>query len=374
MAGIYIHIPFCKQACHYCDFHFTTNQNNKVPVLEALTEELRLQKMYLNEEEIKTIYLGGGTPSILSGQELDQIFSTLYKSYMVSGDAEITLEANPDDLSKRRLDDMKKIGINRLSIGIQSFDNSILKFLNRAHDADLAIQSYNDARAAGFENISIDLIYAIPGQDVGTWKKNIDQALALAPEHISAYSLTIEPKTVFGKWSAEKKMAHVNDDIAANDLLLLIASVEDAGFEHYEISNFCRPGYISRHNSNYWKSEMYLGIGPSAHSYNGDSRQFNVSNNYAYVTSILSKKIPATVEALTREDKINDSLLTTLRTSWGADLSKLRKNFQYDLLEMHQAYIKNLIENRLATIQDEMLTLTKSGRLLADKIAADLFA
>lgn len=374
MAGIYIHIPFCKQACHYCDFHFSTNQNNKVPVLEALTEELRLQKKYLKEEEIKTIYFGGGTPSLLSGQELEQIFSIIYKNYMVSADAEITLEANPDDLTKVRLDDFKKAGVNRLSIGIQSFDNLILKFLNRAHDESLAIRSYKDARAAGFENISIDLIYAIPGQNTEAWKKNIDQALALAPEHISAYSLTIEPKTVFGKWSAAKKMEQIGDDIAANDLLFLITSLEEAGFEHYEVSNFCRPGYISRHNSSYWKSEMYLGIGPSAHSYNGASRQFNVSNNYAYVNSILSKKIPATVEFLTRDDKINDFILTTLRTSWGADLGKLRKNFQYDLLDKHQAYIQNLIENRLATVEEEVLTLTKSGRLLADKIASDLFA
>jgi oxygen-independent coproporphyrinogen-3 oxidase len=374
MAGIYIHIPFCKQACHYCDFHFSTNQNNKVPVLEALTEELRLQKMYLKEEKIKTIYLGGGTPSLLSGQELEQIFSTIYKNYMVSADAEITLEANPDDLTKVRLDDFKKAGVNRLSIGIQSFDNLILKFLNRAHDESLAIRSYKDARAAGFENISIDLIYAIPGQNTEAWKKNIDQALALAPEHISAYSLTIEPKTVFGKWSAAKKMEQIGDDIAANDLLFLITSLEEAGFEHYEVSNFCRPGYISRHNSSYWKSEMYLGIGPSAHSYNGATRQFNVSNNYAYVNSILSKKIPTTVEFLTRDDKINDFILTTLRTSWGADLGKLRKNFQYDLLDKHQAYIQNLIENRLATVEEEVLTLTKSGRLLADKIASDLFA
>jgi oxygen-independent coproporphyrinogen III oxidase len=330
--------------------------------------------MYLKEEEIKTIYFGGGTPSLLSGQELDQIFSTLYKNYMVSADAEITLEANPDDLTKIRLDDFKKVGVNRLSIGIQSFDSLILKFLNRVHDAALAIRSYNDARAAGFENISIDLIYAIPGQSMEAWRKNIDQALALAPEHISAYSLTIEPKTVFGKWSAAKKMEQIGDDIAANDLLFLITSLEEAGFEHYEVSNFCRPGYISRHNSSYWKSEMYLGIGPSAHSYNGASRQFNVSNNYAYINSLLSKKIPATVEFLTREDKINDFILTTLRTSWGADLAKLRKNFQYDLLDKHQAYIQNLIENRLATVEEEVLTLTKSGRLLADKIASDLFA
>jgi oxygen-independent coproporphyrinogen-3 oxidase len=373
MAGIYIHIPFCKQACHYCDFHFSTNQNSRVPVLDALTEELRLQNMYLKAAEIKTIYLGGGTPSLLSGQELDQIFSTIHKNYMVADDAEITLEANPDDLSKPRLTEMKKIGINRLSIGIQSFDNSVLKFLNRAHDADLAIRSYNDARDTGFENISIDLIYAISGQNLDAWQKNIDRTLALAPEHISAYSMTIEPKTVFGKWSAAKKLEQVSDDIAANDLLYLITSLENAGFEHYEVSNFCRPGFISKHNSNYWKSEMYLGIGPSAHSYNGASRQFNVSNNSAYVTSILSKKIPATVEVLTREDKINDFLLTTLRTSWGADLSTLRKNFQYDLLEVHQAYIENLTENRLATVENEMLRLTKSGRLLADKIAADLF-
>jgi oxygen-independent coproporphyrinogen III oxidase len=330
--------------------------------------------MYLKGEKIRTIYFGGGTPSMLSAPELDKIFSTLYKNYMVSSDAEITLEANPDDLTKPRLDDFKKIGINRLSIGIQSFDNSILKFLNRAHDADLAVQSYHAARAAGFKNISVDLIYGIPGEDSEVWRRDIAKALSLAPEHISAYSLTIEPKTVFGKWTTEKKMEPVNDDVSAEHLLFLITSLERAGYEHYEVSNFCKPGYISKHNSNYWRSETYLGIGPSAHSYNGESRQFNVSNNYAYVASIQSNTPPATIELLTREDKINDCLLTSLRTSWGADLSMLRKNFQYDLLDTHQPYIQNLVDNQLATFQDGILALTRSGRLLADKIAADLFA
>jgi oxygen-independent coproporphyrinogen-3 oxidase len=373
MAGIYIHIPFCKQACHYCDFHFSTNTKHRAQLIHAIASEIALQKSYLDNGPIKTIYFGGGTPSLLSLQEVDIIFQMIYKTFQVAATPEVTFEANPDDLEYQKLKGFKEMGINRLSIGIQSFDDSILKFLNRAHDAQLAFASFAQARKAGFDNISIDLMYSIPGQDFATWKRNIEQTVALGPEHISAYALTIEPKTVFGKWKAAKKINETDSDSSAQDLLMLIDHLEKAGFDHYEVSNFSKPGFISNHNSNYWKSEKYLGIGPSAHSYNGVSRQFNISNNPVYLKSIKVGEIPATLEILTREDKINDCLLTTLRTSWGTDLKGLIQDYQYDLLQLHGDYVQRLLDNNLAILAKDTLILTKSGRLLADKIASDLF-
>lgn len=343
-------------------------------MVAALRDELVLQKGYLNGEKVETVYFGGGTPSLLSTGEISTILETIQDHFSVGSPAEITLEANPDDLTKEKLQAMKSVGINRLSIGIQSFDDSILKFLNRAHDAGMALNSVNDARELGFENISVDLMYAIPGQDLTSWKKNIAKAIDLRPEHISSYSLTIEEKTAFGKWASQKKLIPPDNDVSATEMIVLIDAVESAGYHHYEVSNFAKPGYISRHNSSYWKGKKYLGIGPSAHSYNGSTRQFNISNNHQYIHSIQSGRIDATVETLNREDKINDWILTTLRTSWGTDLQKLRRDHKYDLLEIHRAYVDGLIDGNLAVVRDDTLILTKSGRLLADKIAADLFA
>jgi len=373
MAGIYIHIPFCKQACHYCDFHFSTNTSIQAQLLQAIGNELIMQRHYLGEEKINTVYFGGGTPSMLLPAEVNNILSIIFKNFDVDPSAEITLEANPDDLASSKLSDLRNSGINRLSIGVQSFDDAVLKFLNRAHDSTLAVSSFENAREAGFENISIDLMYALPGQNLKDWKKNIDRALNLNPDHISAYSLTIEEKTVFGKWAADKKIKTPSDDASAQELLLLIDELEGGGFNHYEVSNFSKPGYISKHNSSYWKGEKYLGVGPSAHSYNVITRQYNISNNHLYCKGLESGQIPATIETLRREDKINDFLLTTLRTSWGTDLKKLSNEHQYDLLTIHANYVQKLIENGYASLTNETLILTKSGRLLADKIASDLF-
>jgi oxygen-independent coproporphyrinogen-3 oxidase len=268
---------------------------------------------------------------------------------------------------------LKDAGVNRLSIGIQSFDDHILKFLNRAHNSQDAMICVANARQAGFQNISIDLIYAINGQGHNAWRENISKAIALKPDHISAYSLTIEENTVFGKWSASGKQKPVDDEIAATQLEILINELEAAGFEQYEISNFSKPGFHSRHNSNYWKQAKYLGVGPSAHSYNGASRQFNVSNNYRYLNSIKQREIPFQLELLSREDKINEYLLTTLRTSWGCDLGKLKNDFGEDILGNHAAYVGSLINKNLALLDNSILKLTKSGKLLADKIASDLF-
>ncbi len=373
MAGIYLHIPFCKQACYYCDFHFSTSLETKNELVKAISRELILQKDYVKGEAINTIYFGGGTPSLLSEEELKMLFDTIYKNYIVNPAAEITLEANPDDLDVSNLKQFYSAGVNRLSIGIQSFDDNVLRFLNRAHDSIAAKSCVNEARSIGFKNISIDLIYAIPGQGDIAWKNNIKQALDLSPEHISSYSLTIEDKTVFGRWAATGKLKITEDEIAATQLEILTEQLEAAGFEQYEISNFSRQGFESKHNSSYWKQEKYLGVGPSAHSYNERSRQYNINNNAAYTRSLQQNVIPFTLETLAVEDKINDYLLTTLRTHWGTDLKKMQALYGYDLLADHQQYIESLCSQKLATLENDTLLLTKRGKLLADKIASDLF-
>jgi oxygen-independent coproporphyrinogen-3 oxidase len=373
MAGIYIHIPFCRQACHYCDFHFSTNLDNRAAMTAAIATELALQRNYLSGQVINTIYFGGGTPSLLSTEELRMIQSVIVENFEVMANAEVTLEANPDDLTFQKLLDLRQAGFNRLSIGVQSFDNEVLQYLNRAHSADEAVKSINASRQAGFRNISLDLIYAIPGQHPDIWKQNIKQALLLSPEHISSYSLTIEKKTAFGNWYEKGKLIPVEDDAAAAQLELLVEELDQAGYEQYEVSNFSKPGFQSQHNSSYWRQQKYLGVGPGAHSYNGDSRQFNVKNNSLYIQSLLVGKIHFEHEILSHADRVNEYLLTTLRTSWGADLKFLSNDLRCDIVKLSSAYIESLIKNELATIENNFLKLTRRGKLLADKISSDLF-
>jgi oxygen-independent coproporphyrinogen-3 oxidase len=373
MAGIYIHIPFCKKACHYCDFHFSTHTSDRIDLLRGIITELHLQKDYLDAESIQTIYFGGGTPSLLNETELNSILDAIKNNFSLSPDAEITLEANPDDLSPTKVVALRNSGINRLSIGIQSFDDTVLNFLNRSHDAKSAHESVMLAREAGFNNISIDLIYAIPGQDNALWKKNILQAVKLNPEHISSYSLTVEPKTVFGNWLSKGKLNSVDDETAATQLEILVDELTRSGYEHYEVSNFSKPGFHSKHNSSYWRQEKYLGIGPSAHSYNGRTRHHTINNNALYTKSLLQGKIPFELEVLTAEDHINEYLLTTLRTSWGCDLKKLEQAYHYNLPKTQEQYLRTLLENGLAIVENDHLKLTKTGKLLADKISSDLF-
>jgi oxygen-independent coproporphyrinogen III oxidase len=373
MAGIYIHIPFCHQACHYCDFHFSTNLSTRGQVVAAIERELKLQRDYLDGEGIKTVYFGGGTPSLLDMSELEKILRAIRENYPSLEIEEITIEANPEDLSMEKLVELRSLGFNRLSLGIQTFDDEVLRFLNRSHDGASATRSYEFARAAGFENISIDLIYAIPTQSTERWINNINHAINLQPQHISSYSLTIEPKTVFGKWEASGRFKALNDDQAASQLEVLCELLVPAGYEQYEVSNFARPGFYSLHNGNYWKQQKYLGIGPSAHSYNGTSRQWNVRNNAVYVKSLEQEIIPFEKEFLSRADHINEYLLTTLRTSWGADLAYLANNFQYDVLERNRKYIEQLIDGGYAALNNKLLKLTEKGKLIADKIASDLF-
>jgi oxygen-independent coproporphyrinogen-3 oxidase len=373
MAGLYLHIPFCKQACHYCDFHFSTNQDLRLELIKGMTEELQWQKDYLKGEILRTIYFGGGTPSLLTRQEMEILLDCIRLNYPCIDQPEISLEANPDDLTKEKLTDLRRLGINRLSIGVQSFDDQVLKFLNRAHDSSEAIRCVQDARAVGFNNMSLDLIYAIPGQSDATWKKNLEKALMLSPEHLSAYALTIEKKTAFGQWQNSGELQAVEEETAARQFEWLMDVMQDSGYQHYEISNFCQPEFHSRHNSSYWQGENYLGIGPSAHSYDGTSRQFNVSNNSLYLKSIQRGEIPFERELLTRENKINEYLFTTLRTSSGCNLEVIRTKFEFDMYLENENYITELQHRQLALIENRTLKLTRAGKLLADKIAVDLF-
>lgn len=339
-------------------------------MVDAIVKEIGMQQDYLAGEPINTVYFGGGTPSLLTKEELGRI---LYSIKNVEAGSEITLEANPDDLDRKKLDDLKDLGINRLSIGIQTFQNDILRFFNRAHDANDAVRSIEDARAAGFDNISIDLIYGVPNQHNDAWRSGIEEALAFKPEHISAYALTIEERTVFGKWKASNKLTPMNEDLVAEQFEMLMTMLTKNGYDHYEISNFGLPGRHSRHNSNYWKRVKYLGVGPSAHSYNGESRQFNVSNNSVYIRKIGVGEIPAEREVLTREDKINEYLFIGLRTKDGCDLEYLAKGYDFQPSGEQLRYIDQLVSLGNATFDGRMLRLTNRGKLLADKIASDLF-
>lgn len=341
-------------------------------MVTSLAEEISLRKVYLGDEKIETIYFGGGTPSLLTEAELRHLLVSIESHFDVVPNAEITIEANPDDLTDEALSSLRLVGVNRLSIGIQSFDDQVLVALNRVHNGAAARQSVQRAQGHGFDNISIDLIYAIPQQDNALWLQNIAQAIELNPQHISSYSLTIEEKTMLGKWTKQGRFHPVNDDTAADQHDLLVDKLQEAGFEHYEVSNFARPGYRSRHNTSYWLGTKYLGIGPGAHSFDGDSRQYNVRDNRKYIASIASGQIPATREILSQQDKLNEYFLISLRTNWGINLERLRKEFGVNLRETQASYIEKLEKEHLATVTGDNLILTAKGLLLADELALNL--
>lgn len=370
---IYLHIPFCKQACYYCDFHFSTSLSQKEAVVEAICQEIRLQKSYLKKTHISTIYFGGGTPSILDETSLETIFSTLHQTFTILPDAEITLEANPDDISVAKLAIFKKFGINRLSIGIQSFHEPHLKQMNRAHNAHEAETCVKLAQDAGIDNITIDLIYAIPAPDHQILYSDLAKVEALNLQHVSAYCLTIEPQTVFGKWTKQGKMPNIDDDFSAQQFSILVENLQRMGYEQYEISNFARNQHYSKHNTSYWKQEEYLGIGPSAHSFNGVSRQYNIANNTKYVQQIGTGIIPATLEILTKEDQINEYLLTGLRTIWGCKIEYLDSILGSSFLDLQKSYLQPILRAGHLEIIEHTLKLTEAGKLFADRIASDLF-
>ncbi|SEJ47175.1 oxygen-independent coproporphyrinogen-3 oxidase [Dyadobacter sp. SG02] len=370
---LYIHIPFCKQACHYCDFHFSTNTTNKRAVVEAIAREIVLRKSYLPDGDMETIYFGGGTPSMLDEAELHFLLETIHKHFRVAPNAEITLEANPDDLNAASLQMFAKAGINRLSIGIQSFHEPHLRFMNRAHSAVEAEQCVTLAQNAGIDNISIDLIYAIPSEDHDILHSDLFKAFTLNVPHISAYCLTIEPQTAFGSWLKKKKMRPIEEEYAAQQFEILVKSLGEHGYEQYEISNFARNGHYSNHNSSYWKQHPYLGVGPSAHSYNGASREYNISNNAKYLEAIQKGLIPATIEALTPADRTNEYLLTGLRTKWGVELLKLDEFSAGAFALQSESELERMTRKGWIREDSGILLLTEAGKLFADRIASDLF-
>jgi len=368
VAGIYIHIPFCRQACHYCNFHFSTSLRYKNELVGALLKEISLPQEYLSGETIETIYFGGGTPSLCSKEEIASIVEKIQSSFIVSENAEVTLEANPDDITRYKLKDWKDTGINRLSIGIQSFFDEDLQWMNRAHTAKQAVDNLQLA-VASFSNISIDLIYGTPSLTNERWKQNVDTAIAFNIPHLSCYALTVEPKTPLDKLIRQHKSPDINPDKQSEQFLLLMQWLREGRYEHYEISNFAKAGFRSRHNSSYWQGKKYIGIGPSAHSFDGNARWWNIANNNSYIESVNKGTIPFDKEQLTPGQKLNEYIMISLRTIEGLNLSGLDQQASFEL----KAASKKYIETGLMTMENDFLKLTNEGKLLADGIAADLF-
>jgi oxygen-independent coproporphyrinogen-3 oxidase len=373
MAGIYIHIPFCKQACHYCDFHFSTSMKYKDEMMEALLREIDLRKNYLNGEVINTIYFGGGTPSIVPAKDIDKLIKKIHQDFEISSLVEVTLEANPDDLNKEHLQQLHQIGINRLSIGVQSFFNKDLEWMNRAHHKVEALDCIRRAQDIGIENISIDLIYGTPGLTDQEWLQNIHTTLELEVPHISSYALTVESKTALGNWVEKGKVKPMDEEQAASQFEILMEELESNGFEHYEISNFARPGYYSKHNSSYWEGAKYIGIGPSAHSFDKNSRQWNIANNNKYIDEIFRDQLPMEVEQLKLNDRFNEYLMLSFRTSKGVSKKYIEDEFGSSILSQFEESVKAFKNNNWVILENNYYKTTKSGKLMADKIAAELF-
>jgi len=372
MAGIYIHIPFCKQACHYCDFHFSTNLRKKQDMVSALQKELLLRKDELKNEEVQTIYFGGGTPSVLEIGEINEIIKTVDENYRVIEHPEITLEANPDDLSIKKIKELSDSPINRLSIGIQSFFDQDLKLMNRAHDAKEADLCLNEAKKY-FDNISIDLIYGIPGMTNARWEENINKALSYELPHISSYALTVEPKTALKAFIDKGIIPNVDDEVAEEQFNILYTLLEKEGFINYEISNFGKEGYFSKNNTAYWKGKKYIGIGPSAHSYDGTKRGWNINNNSKYIRSIKENILPLEEEVLSKTDRYNEYVMTALRTIWGVSLDKIRNEFGTNYYEYLLDQSDKYMKEKLLVTEGDKLSVTKKGKFLCDGIASDLF-
>ena len=372
MAGLYLHIPFCKQACHYCDFHFSTNLQQLPSLIDCMLVELELRKDYLKGAPIETIYLGGGTPSLVPIPLLEKLVDHVF-SLFPGKKIEVTLEANPDDLHPSRLSAWKSMGIDRLSLGIQSFQEEILRAYNRAHNAEEAKKAIHLARSAGFEKFSIDLIYGYPHPNHALWEKDLDEALNLDPGHLSAYALTIEPKTALGNWASKGKFQPAEEEFVAQQFEWLLERSEQAGYKAYEISNFSKPGQEAIHNCNYWKGIPYLGIGPSAHSFDGTTRGFNPSNNPAYIKALSTQQVPLITETLEKEDRMNEEILTRLRTHWGLDTADFALRYSVDLLQVKEKSIDKLVGLGLLQTEGNILSLTRKGLLLADSISAELF-
>ena len=370
--AIYIHIPFCKQACHYCDFHFSTSLKKKDEMVLALAKEIKLRATDFKDEVVETIYFGGGTPSILEISDLRFLIDEVYRNYTVVENPEITVEANPDDLSEDRIIEFAKTKINRLSIGIQSFFEDDLRLMNRAHNSEEA-KICLEIATKYFDNISIDLIYGMPNMSHEKWLRNIEIALSFNVPHISSYALTVEPKTALHTFIQKGIIPQLDDEVAQEHFHLLVDKLEENGFIHYELSNFGKENYFSKNNSSYWLGKKYLGIGPSAHSYNGISRSWNVSNNSLYHISIAENQLPSESETLSKTDRYNEYVMTGLRTIWGVSLKRIETEFGTSYLDYLNQQAAKYIEDHLLFVDDAILRTTKSGKFLSDGIASDLF-
>ena len=373
MASIYIHIPYCKQQCTYCNFHFRIAKDDKKEMIKSIKKEILMRQSYLNGAKISSIYFGGGTPSILNKGEIQSLIHTIYNNFKIDTDAEITLECNPDDLDKKKLLELNKIGINRLSIGIQSFNDADLKFMNRSHNAKQALSCIQFAKESGFENITIDLIYGLPNQSNENWKKNLAQMLTLDIQHFSAYSLTVEPKTKLKHLIDKKLVTPLDEKIAVEHFNTLVEIANENNFVHYEISNFGKEGFFSNHNTSYWKNRHYLGIGPSAHSFNGSSRQWNVASNKQYIQKVNEDDSYFEVEQLSNIQQYNEYIFTGLRTIWGVEINYIDNQFGQEVLNYFKKQIISWQNKGKIEIKGLTYRLTKQGKLYADAIASDLF-
>ncbi|PZR18895.1 MAG: coproporphyrinogen III oxidase [Flavobacterium psychrophilum] len=372
MAGIYIHIPFCRQACHYCDFHFSTSMKKKDDMVLALAKEIALRKNEFAGDIVETIYFGGGTPSVLTNAEIETLIDAVYQNYQVGANPEITLEANPDDLSKERIIELSTSPVNRLSIGIQSFFEDDLKMMNRAHNAVEAEACLAEA-VKYFDNISIDLIYGVPGMTNERWQHNVNKALSFGVPHISSYALTVEPKTALDKFVKKGEIAAPSEEVSHEHFLLLVDVLQANGFVHYELSNFGKEGYFSKNNTAYWLGKKYIGIGPSAHSYDGVHRSWNIANNSLYLKGIEENRLPAETEKLTPADRYNEYVMTGLRTIWGVSVQRIHDELgklfsDYLILEAAKFIVQGLLVN-----DNGIIKTTREGKFLADGIASDLF-
>lgn len=372
MSGIYIHIPFCKQACHYCDFHFSTSLKKKEEMVLALAKEIEMRKSEFQDEVVETIYFGGGTPSILEISDLKLLIDAVYFNYNVTENPEITVEANPDDLAKERIIELSNNRINRLSIGIQSFFEDDLKMMNRAHNSEEAKECLEFATQY-FDNISVDLIYGIPEMSNAKWLQNIETALSFNIPHISSYALTVEPKTALHSFIQKGIIPQPDDEVAQEHFQILVDKLSENDFIHYELSNFGKENYFSKNNSSYWLGKKYIGIGPSAHSYDGEKRSWNVSNNTLYLKSIQENKLPSETEILSKTDRYNEYVMTGLRTIWGISLDRIETEFGTTYLDYLNQQAAKYIEDHLLFVDENILRTTKKGKFLSDGIASDLF-
>jgi oxygen-independent coproporphyrinogen-3 oxidase len=373
MAGIYVHIPFCKQACYYCNFHFSTQLDNRDQMVAAICKDIQLRHNYLEERKLDSLYFGGGTPSLLSIGQLAQIMDALKRYFTIGHNAEITLECNPDDIDSSYLEGLKELGVNRLSLGVQSFFDTDLVFMHRAHNAKHALKSLDLIRHAGFQNVTLDLIYAAPTTTDEMWLHNLQKVVEAGVPHLSAYCLTIEENTVFGRWHKHQKMQAIDEERASSQFYVMVDMLAHAGYEQYEISNFAKPGYEAVHNGNYWKGKPYLGIGPAAHSYNGIERSWNVANNAKYLKAMANDDPAIETEVLSSADQCNEMIMTRLRTSWGLDMQTLEEKFGARLAEEVYAGLRDPWLADHVDIEGAVVRLNRRGKIMADRIAAYLF-